>query len=139
MVASEKESISFSFGTTLYIGKKAKQDVWTKLIGLSEGLIEPHIVNNYIDKIFDRGETIEIGNVEFSKEGYSKTRTKFFGGKETETVLWEDVMYVPKFDSGQVILWKNKNGQGVEFEQIAMSIDNAVVLPELVKACIKRA
>ncbi|MBP7805181.1 MAG: hypothetical protein KA052_03125 [Candidatus Pacebacteria bacterium] len=139
MVASEKEKISFSFGTTLHIGKKAKQDVWGKLIGLSGGLIEPHIVKRYVDQIFDRGEPIKIGNVEFSKEGYSKTRTKLFGGKETETVLWTDTIYIPKFDSGQVVLWKDKGGSGVLFEQIAMSVDNAVVLPELVQACINRA
>ncbi len=139
MVASEKEKISFSFGTTLHIGKKAKQDVWGKLIGLSGGLIEPHIVKRYVDKIFDRGESVKIGNVEFSKDGYSKTRTKLFGGKETETVLWTDTIYIPKFDSGQVVLWKDKNGSGVLFEQIAMSVDNAVVLPELVQACVNRA
>jgi len=139
MVASEKEKISFSFGTTLHIGKKAKQDVWGKLIGLSGGLIELHIVKRYVDQIFDRGEPIKIGNVEFSKEGYSKTRTKLFGGKETETVLWTDTIYIPKFDSGQVVLWKDKDGKGVLFEQIAMSTDNAVVLPELVQACINRA
>jgi len=139
MVASEKEKISFSFGTTLHIGKKAKQDVWSKLIGLSGGLIEPHIVKKYVDQIFDRGESIKIGNVEFSKEGYSKTRTKLFGGKETETVLWTDTIYIPKFDSGQVVLWKDKGGQGVLFEQIAMSTDNAVILPELVQSCINRA
>jgi hypothetical protein len=139
MVASEKEKISFSFGTTLHIGKKAKQDVWGKLIGLSGGLIEPHIVKRYVDKIFDRGEPVKIGNVEFSKEGYSKTRTKLFGGKETETVLWTDTIYIPKFDSGQVVLWKDKDGKGVLFEQIAMSVDNAVVLPELVQACVNRA
>jgi len=139
MVASEKERISFSFGTTLHIGKKAKQDVWGKLIGLSGGLIEPHIVKRYVDQIFDRGEPTKIGNVEFSKEGYSKTRTKLFGGKETETVLWTDTIYIPKFDSGQVVLWKDKDGKGVLFEQIAMSTDNAVVLPELVQACINRA
>lgn len=139
MVASEKEKISFSFGTTLHIGKKAKQDVWAKLIGLSGGLIEPHIVKKYVDRIFDRGESVKIGNVEFTKEGYSKTRTKLFGGKETETVLWTDTIYIPKFDSGQVVLWKDKDGKGVLFEQIAMSVDNAVVLPELVQACVNRA
>jgi hypothetical protein len=92
-----------------------------------------------VDKIFDRGEPVKIGNVEFSKEGYSKTRTKLFGGKETETVLWTDTIYIPKFDSGQVVLWKDKDGKGVLFEQIAMSVDNAVVLPELVQACVNRA
>lgn len=138
-VASEKERISFSFGTTLHIGKKAKQEVWAKLIGLSGGLIEPHIVKKYVDQIFDRGVPIKIGNVEFSKEGYSKTRTKFFGGQETETVLWTDTVYIPKFDSGHVVLWKDKEGKGVVFEQIEMSTDNAVVIPELVQACINRA
>lgn len=139
MVASEKEKISFSFGTTLHIGKKAKQDVWGKLIGLSGSLIEPHIVNRYVDKIFDRGESVKIGNIEFSKDGYSKTKTKLFGGKETDAVLWTDTLYTPKFDSGQVVLWKDKDGSGVLFDQIAMSIDNAVLLPELVQACINRS
>jgi len=135
-VASPTETISFSFGTTLHIGKKAKQDVWVKLIGLSEGLIEPFIVKRMIDQIFDRGETITIGGVEFSKQGYSRTKTKLFGKGEKETVYWTDTIYIPKFDSGMVVLWKDKDGSGQQFTTIAMSTPNAVVIPALVQACV---
>jgi hypothetical protein len=140
MVASPTETISFSFGTTLHIGKKAKQDVWVKLIGLSEGLIEPHIVKRMVDQIFDRDEPITIGGVEFSKQGYSRTKTKLFGKSEKETVYWTDApLYTPKFSSGMVVLWKDKDGKGVQFTTVAMSTPNAVIIPALVQACINRA
>jgi hypothetical protein len=139
MVASPTETISFSFGTTLHIGKKAKQEVWGKLIGLSEGLIEPHIIKRMVDQIFDRGEPVTIGGVEFSKQGYSRTKTKFFGKDEKETVYWTDTIYIPKFDSGMVVLWKDKDGSGQQFTTVAMSTPNAVVIPALVQACINRA
>lgn len=139
MVASPTETISFSFGTTLHIGKKAKQDVWVKLIGLSEGLIEPHIIKRMVDQIFDREEPVTIGGVEFSKQGYSRTKTKLFGKGEKETVYWTDTIYTPKFDSGMVVLWKEKDGSGHQFTTVAMSTPNAVVIPGLVQACINRA
>lgn len=139
MVASPTETISFSFGTTLHIGKKAKQEVWGKLIGLSEGLIEPHIIKRMVDQIFDRGEPVTIGGVEFSKQGYSRTKTKLFGKGEKETVYWTDTIYIPKFDSGMVVLWKDKDGSGQQFTTVAMSTPNAVVIPALVQACINRA
>lgn len=135
MVASPTETISFSFGTTLHIGKKAKQEVWGKLIGLSEGLIEPHIVKRMVDQIFNRNEPITIGGVEFSKLGYSRTKTKLFGKGEKETVYWTDTVYIPKFSQGMVVLWKDKDGKSQQFSTIPMSTPNAVVLPALVQAC----
>lgn len=135
MVQSDKEKISFSFGTTLHIGKKAKQEVWGKLIGLSEGLIEPHIVKKIVDQIFNRGESWTVGGVEFSKQGYSRTKTKLFGKGEKETVYWSDTIYIPKFSQGQVILWKDKDGKSQPFATIPMSTTNSVILPALVQAC----
>lgn len=138
MVASDKETVSFSFGTTLHIGEKAKKDVWGKLIGLSEGLIEPHIVKKYVDQIFDRGEPITIGGIEFSKQGYSRNKTKLFGKGEKETVYWSDTIYIPKFSQGMVVLWKDKDGKGQQFSTVSMSTANAVVIPALVQACYDR-
>jgi hypothetical protein len=93
------------------------------------------IVKRYIEQIFDRGEPIKIGSVEFAKDGYSYIRTKFFGGKVKEFVPFDDNLYVPKFDSGDVIMFKHADGKSAQFTRISMSTDNAVVIPELIKAC----
>ena len=138
MVASQDETISFSFNTSLHIGEKAKKDIWVKLIGLSKSLIETHIVSKMVDLIFDRGETVKIGSVTFSKEGYSHVKTKLFGKGETETVYWSDHLYTPKFQSGMVILWQDKNGTSHQFSTVSMSTPNAVVIPELLQACVNR-
>lgn len=98
-------------------------------------LVEPLIVKKYIEQIFDKGETVKIGYVEFNKDGYSYYRSKFFGGKVKESVPFDDNLYVPKFDSGDVILFKHADGKSAQFTRISMSTDNAVVLPELIKAC----
>ena len=134
-IRSDKDvGISFNFSTTLYIGNKSKQEVWVKLAGISEKMIEPHIVKKLVDRIFDRKETVKIGNVEFTREGYS--RKKFFGGNEM--VPWKGKIYIPKFHQGKVILWKDNNGKSTQFVQINMSDSNAVVLPQLVQACYDR-
>jgi hypothetical protein len=131
MVASHKETIEVSFGTSFYIGNKEKKDVWGKLIGISQQVIQPQIVEKLVHRIFADGEAIKIGGVEFTKEGYS--RSKMFGGRET--VSWNDTIFIPRFASGNVTLWKNKNGKSASFETIPMKTPNAVVLPELVQAC----
>ena len=132
MVASRTDKISFSFGTTLHIGKKEKQETWAKIANVSMHLIQPIIVQKLVDRIFDRDETVNIGGVEFTKEGYS--RSKFFGGKET--VLWTGKLFIPELDSGNVILWKDT---GKQFTTVEMSVPNAVVMPDLVQACYDRA
>lgn len=132
MIASDKEKISLSFSSVLYIGNKEKKDTWMKLIGLCEHLIEPLLVQQIVRRIFEKGETVVIGKVEFDKNGYS--RSKFWGGKEC--VLWSDTIYVPQFNEGNVILFKNKDGVAKNFDSISMETPNAVVLSELLKACI---
>jgi hypothetical protein len=133
MVASNSEKFSFSFGTTLYIGNEKKKDVWAKLAGISKHLIEPHIVKKLVSRIFLDGGKVSIGGVEFDREGYS--RSKMFGGRDT--VAWTDTVYVPTFSSGSVVLWKSKSRKdAANFTTIPMSTPNAVVLPELVKACV---
>jgi hypothetical protein len=131
MVASPSETIKVSFGTTLYIGNQKKKDVWAQLAGISQHVIEPHIVEKLVRSIFANGETVRIGRVEFTREGYS--RSKLFGGREA--VSWHDKIFIPQFASGSVTLWKNKDGKAASFETISMDTPNAVVLPELVKAC----
>lgn len=136
MIASANNKISFSIGTTLHIGKKEKQEAWAKVAGISMQLLTPIIVKKLADRIFDRDEAVNIGGIEFTKEGYS--RSKFFGGKET--VLWSEKIFIPKMESGVVALWKDKgDGTGSQFATVEMSVPNAVVLPELVQECYNRA
>lgn len=132
MVASPQETIMFSFGTTLYIGNEQKKEVWARLAGVSKEVIEPHIVQKLVERIFSSGGAVRIGDVEFSRDGYH--RSKMFGGQDE--VSWTDTVYVPTFSSGNVILWKAKNGKSATFATVAMSTPNAVVMPELIKACV---
>ena len=113
MLVSGSETISISWGTTLYIGNGKKNEVWQKLANIASHVAAPIIVEKLARRIFG-GETVSIGNVQFTKEGYS--RGKMFG-------------------SGSVTLWKDKDGKGVAFTTISMSTPNAVILPDLVKLC----
>lgn len=135
MVASNNERIEFSFGTTLYIGNQKKREVWAKLAGISQHIIEPHIVESLVKRIFGGGEKVSIGGIIFSREGYS--RSKMFGGQET--VTWTGTVYIPVLSSGNVVLWKATNGKSSTFATLPMSTPNAVILPELVKACVGTA
>ena len=132
MVGSADQTIDISWGTSLYIGNDKKQEVWQKLAGIASHVIVPQIVEKLVRRIFVNGETVQIGDIQFTREGYS--RGKLFGSREH--VPWTDPIYIPKFGAGNVTVWKNKNGKGVSFAAVPMSTANAVVLPELVQACV---
>jgi hypothetical protein len=135
-VISEKETISVSL-TASKDESKAKED-WVKLVSLSAGIIEPFIVKKVVEQIFDRGETVKFGEVEFTKKGYSKMKFRLFKENEKLMVYWSDTIYIPKMHQGQVILWEDKNGESSQFASIPMSTPNAVILPALVQACYDR-
>lgn len=132
-VISEKENISISLSAS---SEESKQhESWIKLVGLASNLIGPLVVKRIIDQIFNRGETVKIGTIEFTKQGYSKMKFKFFGENEKITVYWTDTLYIPKLYQGSVIMWEDKDGKSQQFETIPMYTPNAVILPELVQAC----
>ena len=70
MVGSADQTISVSWGTTLYIGNEKKQDVWQRLAGIASHVIEPQIVEKMVRRIFVDGGTVHIGDLEFTREGY---------------------------------------------------------------------
>ncbi|MEI6731996.1 MAG: hypothetical protein WCK90_04945 [archaeon] len=123
-LTSENDEIALSPGD---------EELWTKLINLSKTLIEPVLVNKIVKNIFEKSHTYDIGGVIFSKTGYH--RDKFFGGKDE--VLWKGTVYIPKYHAGNVILFKDEEGQGASFKQIPMSEGNSVIIPELVGACVQ--
>ena len=108
------------------------------MVSLSAGIIEAFIVKKIVEQIFDRGETVKFGEVEFTKKGYSKMKFKLFKENEKLMVYWSDTIYIPKMHQGQVILWEDKNGESSQFASIPMSTPNAVILPALVQACCDR-
>lgn len=122
-IISEKDDISLSFS--------GEEDLWYRLIDISKQVIEPLIVAKLIKLIFEKGETVSIGNVDFDKRGYH--RSKFFGG--IESVHWEDTLYIPQISQGNMILYKKEDGVGKHFASISMENYNAVVLKELLTAC----
>lgn len=138
-VTSPNETISISFGTSFYIGHKAKQNAYGEIIALSDRFILPHLIKKMTDKIFGLGQAVVIGGVEFSNKGYTRTKFKLFGKGDKEIVYWTDKMYTPIFDKGNVILWKDKNGEGKQFTSVMMSEPNAVIMPALVIECMTRA
>jgi hypothetical protein len=135
MISTTGQSIDVNFGTTLYIGNTAKQETWAKLAGVFDKVAGPHIVERMTKKLFEENAEINIGGVTFNSRGYSKKRT--FGG--TDTVLWSGDTYLPKLNAGNVIVWTAKDGKATQLTAIPMSTPNAVILPELVRACVEKA
>lgn len=137
VTADDRLKFSLSAGSD----ESPEKETWVKIVGLLSHLVEPLIIRKYLEQIFDRGKTVRIGYVDFTKKGYSYERSKFFGGKVLESVPWDENIYVPKFESGDVVLFKHDatKDEGVQFTRFSMSNDNAVVVPELVKACAQLA
>lgn len=138
-IETATDSMPFSFSSTLYIGNKNIKDTWTKLIGISKAIIEPVIIKKLIDRIFIRGETINIGEIEFSKEGYSKKKFRFFREAEKETVHWNESIYTPQYSSGNVVLFKEKDGKGRQWATMSMDVTNSVILPEFINECYNQS
>lgn len=132
-VASEKENIYLSLSASHDESKQ--QEAWAKLVGMTSKLIGPLIVKKIVDLVFNRGEAVKIGDVEFTKLGYSRMKFKFFGKNEKLIVYWTDKIYIPQLYQGSVILWEEQEGESKQFTTIPMSIPNAVLLPEIVQAC----
>lgn len=137
VTADDRLKFSLSAGSD----ESPEKETWVKIASLLSHMVEPLIVRKYLEQIFDKGETVRIGYVDFTNKGYSYERSKFFGGKVLESVPWDENIYVPKFDSGDVVLFKHDatKNKGVQFTRFSMSNDNAVVVPELVKACAQLA
>jgi hypothetical protein len=129
MIGTADQTIQISLGTAF--GKKKKWEVWQKLAGISSQVIEPQIIDKMVRRIFLDGAIVHIGGIQFTQKGYSRRRP--FGGHED--VPWNDPIYIPRFAAGNVTVWKNKDGESVPFTTVPMSNPNAVVLPELIKAC----
>ncbi len=124
-IASDKYTISFT---------TSNLDSWGKAFGLAQQVMGPFIVKKYLSRIFEKNESISIGNVQFDKKGYSWP--KFWGG--TDSVNWTDRVYEPRFSQGFVRLFKDKDGVGRQCTTINMNTPNAGILPMLVKECYLR-
>ena len=136
MTSLTGQSIDINFGTTLYIGNSVKQDIWVKLAGVFDKVAgAAHCREDDEEALCKENAEINIGGVTFNSRGYSKKRT--FGG--VDSVVWSGDTYLPKLSAGNVIVWTAKDGQATQLTAIPMSTPNAVILPELVKACVERA
>jgi len=122
-LASTNDGFSLSFD----------EDKWQNLIGISKQLIEPIIIRKIVEKIFKKKIKYAIGEVTLDKDGYSVDKS--FRG--TDKVKWSDKIFIPQYVQGQVILFKEeKQDNGKQFAAIKMDEPNAVVLPELIMACV---
>ena len=130
---SGQENISISLNASK--DESENKEKWVQLISLASAMIQPLIIKKTIDKIFNRGEEVKIGDVTFTKKGYYRIKWKMFGENEKLWVYWSDTIYIPKMFQGQVILWEEKEGKSAQFTSVSMSTPNAIIIPDLVQAC----
>ncbi len=130
---SGQENISISLNASK--DESENKEKWVQLISLASAMIQPLIIKKTIDKIFNRGEEVKIGDVIFTKKGYYRIKWKMFGENEKLWVYWSDTIYIPKMFQGEVILWEEKEGKSTQFTSVPMSTPNAIIIPDLVQAC----
>jgi len=129
-----KEKIDIVFNAPFYIGAKKKEALYFKLVTLLAEHIMPLMISNMVKEIFENGKSVTIGNITFTKDGYSKK--KLFGG--TDSVLWSEQVYLPVPHEGYIYAYKDKNGKAKLFKALRMNTANAVLLPELVQQAYNR-
>lgn len=130
---SGQENISISLNASK--DESENKEKWVQLISLASAMIQPLIIKKTIDKIFNRGEEVKIGDVIFTKKGYYRIKWKMFGENEKLWVYWSDTIYIPKMFQGEVILWEEKEGKSTQFTSVSMSTPNAIIIPDLIQAC----
>lgn len=130
---SGQENISISLNASK--DESENKEKWVQLISLASAMIQPLIIKKTIDKIFNRGEEVKIGDVIFTKKGYYRIKWKIFGENQKLWVYWSDTIYIPKMFQGEVILWEEKEGKSTQFTSVPMSTPNAIIIPDLVQAC----
>lgn len=132
-VSSGFQTINVSF-SAIFRGGDKHNEIFGKMVGISNGIIEPIIIKKLITKIFEEKTTVTIGSLYLNDKGYYKT--KFFGG--TEEVKWSDVQYKPELSQGSVFVYttNNKDKKSV-FTSMPMSTYNAVLIPELILECLR--
>lgn len=132
IVTSDTESINVSFSAAFRGGEK-HNEVFAKLVGISNNIIEPIVIKKLVSEIFDKKQTVNIGSLHINERGYF--RNKFFGG--IVEILWEDVAYIPDLNRGEATVYeKNNKGEASTFLSIPMSTHNAVLIPELIRECL---
>ena len=133
LIGTNNETISCSFSSVFSIGNGGKKDIFFQLAGICNYYIEPFLIQKFISDIFDKGKVVRIGHVVFSKDGYKL--------RGYTTVAWniggiKQEICKPIFEDGGVVLY---DSSGYPFPSIPMSIENAVVIPELVPECSNRS
>lgn len=133
-VGDSGEDIKIRFTSSAY--SKTKQELFFKILGIVQYLVEPVIVNNILNNIFSKKEIINIGNLEFNVEGIS--RKKMFG--KIELLPWKEIKYVPQLSRGMVDIYKtDKNGKAKIFHSVSMGANNAVIIPKLIETYFTRS
>lgn len=134
-IGSADQQIDVSMNSELNIGNEKRKEIWQRLVGIASQVIQPRVVDNLLRRIFVNGETVSIGGLEFTREGYALGKFLFWGRQQ---VLWTEANFAPKFHNGNVIIWGGKDSNpNVRFHTISIqNTPNAVVVPELMQACV---
>lgn len=131
-VESSYDKIAISFAATFKGGDKHNTS-FSQLVGISQNLIEPVVIDKIVNRVFKKGESILIGTLHINQLGISTKKT--FGG--FRTIPWSQVMYVPVLQQGSAHVFYDENGKAKTLSQVPMGSSNAVLLPELITKCIE--
>lgn len=120
-VTSSRDSIFIKLNNRSY---------WIALLDRVLPLVMPHLVDNIVKRVFERGQPIRIGEIYFDKKGYHRQETF-----RVESVLWDETIHVPGIVAAEAILYKDKNDAPERFASVSLRELNATIIPPLVKAC----
>ncbi|MFM6326857.1 MAG: Hsp70 family protein [Microcystis panniformis] len=135
ILKSQADKISYIFQAAFNIGNKNRQDIFSRIIYVSKQMIEPILIQRYVNAIFNNDEQIKICSLVISKRGM-QTKGLFKGVQE---ILWTEKIYTPEIHEGSVYIYKDTNGKPKVFASMMLGGDNAPIVPELVIACHQMA
>ena len=93
----------------------------------------PVISDRFTKLIFDKGQTITIGEIDFDKNGYHNSKLS-----SDKSVLWETDLYAPEIDKGMVLIFANRDNQSKRFATMPMNEPNALIVSALMKSCFNK-
>ncbi len=109
--------------------------IFANLVETTRTLIEPILIRHLASQVIEHGARLEFSGLRITRAGIEKD--PYYSGT-LRRVPWTEKLHRPEYSEGKVFIYRDNGGVPVIFGAVPLEIDNAAILPDLVRALHKR-
>jgi hypothetical protein len=114
------------------VAAEQKQELWARLVAISQSAIEPRLRNEALEQLQRYGEPVAIGRITLSREGFA-----WRGPLRQKRYPWSE-HHRTFFNTDRIRVLAQSPGESVRtVADIGTEIPNAVLLPRLMSVCVE--